>query len=88
MKQAELDASRARRLFEIKNRQERRQIEFGAQEAARAPRKAEKGFQEATNELSQVKAECQMWKDPARRAEEILDKEQTCNREGRIVLYL
>lgn len=88
MKQAELEASRARRLFEFNTRQERRQIELEAQEAARATREAEKGFQEAKNELALVKAECQMWKDRATRAEETLEKEQTRNREGRIVLYL
>lgn len=89
MKQAELDASRARRLSEFNERQERRQLEFQAQEAARATREAEAGFLKARNELiDEIRAECQMWKDRARRAEEALDKEQTRNREGRIVLYL
>lgn len=88
MKQAELDASRARILFELKERQERNQIELEAQEAARATREAEKGILETKNELIQVQAECQMWKDRAKRAEESLDKEQTRNREGRVVLYL
>ena len=88
MKQAVLDASRARRLFENNERQERRQREFQAQEAARAAKEAEKGLLEARNELAQVQAECQMWKDRATRAEETFDKEQTRNREGRIVLYL
>lgn len=88
MKQAEQDASRARILFELKERQERNQIELEAQEAARATREAEKGFLEAKNELVQVQAECQMWKDRAKRAEESLDKEKTRNREGRVVLYL
>lgn len=89
MKQAELDASRARRLFEFNERQERRQLEFQAQEATRASREAEEGFLKARNELlAEIQVECQIWKDRARRAEEALDKEQTRNREGRIMLYL
>lgn len=44
MKQAELDASRARKLFEYNERQERRQLESQAQEAARAAKEAEKGL--------------------------------------------
>lgn len=88
MKQAELDASRARRLFEFNERQERRQIEFEAQEAARAIREDEKGFLEARIELAQVEAECKMWKDWAVKAEETLEKERTRNKEGRIVLYV
>lgn len=89
MKQAEPDASRARRLLELNERQERRQLEFQAQEAAKAAKEAEAGLLKARNELlAQIQAECQVWKDRARRAEEALDKEQTRNREGRIVLYL
>lgn len=89
MKQVKLDSSRARRLFEFNERQERRQLEFKAQETARATRKAEESLLEARNQLlARVEAECEMWKERAMRAEERLDKEQTRNKEGRIVLYL
>lgn len=89
MKQAELDASRARKLFEFNERQERRQLNFQAQDAARATREAEESLLQARNGLfARVEAECEMWKERAMRAEERLDKEQTLNREGRIVLYL
>lgn len=89
MKQAELDASRSRRLAEHNERQERRQLEFQAQKAAKATREAEAGFLNASNELiDEIRAECTIWKDRAMRAEAALDKEQTRNREGRIRLYL
>lgn len=87
MKQAELDASRARKLFEFNGRQERRQLEFKAQEAARATREAEESLLQVRNELfARVEAECEIWKERAMRAEERLDKEQTRNREERIGL--
>lgn len=89
MKQAKLDASRARRLFEFNQRQERRQLEFKAHETARATREAEESLLQARNQLlARIEAECKMWKKRAMRAEERLDKEQTRNKEGRIVLYL
>lgn len=89
LKQAELDASRARRLLEFHERQEKRRLEDQAQEAARATREAEEGLLKARNELiAEIRAECQVWKDRARGAEEALHKEQTQNRKGRIVLYL
>ena len=89
MKQAEPDASRARRLAEHNERQERRlaehnerherrQLEFQAQEAANANREAEAGLLHARNDLiDQIRAKCAVWKDRAMRAEAALDKEQT-----------